>query len=176
MGYFAVGEASRQSTLMLKELQSAQYAHDQRNHFDVLSIHKIERLKHYGLHFAKYVGRLARGSSEAKPVHRTITDAFLINLSAANTLTQDLSLEIFAPTQNSSKSDAFVGFAEAVGRFADACEKLDHLEDSIGIAKAANRDIMSWLLWATDEYRLDLERLIADRRKGIAARLFYIAD
>jgi hypothetical protein len=161
---------------MLRQLQSAQYAHDQRNHFDILSLHKTERLKHYGLHFAKYAGRLARGSAEPKPVHRTITDAFLINLSAANTLAQDLSLETFAPHRSSSKGGFLVVFADAAGRFADACEKLDHLEESIGIAKTANRDITSWLLWAADEYRLDLERLIADRRNELAARLFYIAD
>ena len=41
--------------------QKAQYRHDKRNHFDILSRHKIDRLKHYGLHFAKYTGRLARG-------------------------------------------------------------------------------------------------------------------
>jgi hypothetical protein len=128
------------------------------------------------LHFAKYVGRLARGSAEPKPIHRTITDAFLINLSAANTLTQDLSLERYEPHQNISKWDIFAVFADAAGRFADGCEKLDHLEEGTSIAKMANRDITNWLLSATDEYQLDLERLIAERRKELAARIFYMAS
>jgi hypothetical protein len=161
---------------MLRQLQSDQYVHDQRNHFDILSLHKTERLKHYGLHFAKYVGRLARGSAEPKPIYRTVTDAFLINLSAANTLSQDLSLESYNSRENTSKWDIFVVFADAVGRFADGCEKLDHLEEGIGIAKTANRDITKWLLGAADEYQIDLEQLIADRRKELAARVFYIAN
>jgi hypothetical protein len=75
----------------MANLQRAQYAHDMRNHFDIVSLHKNDRLKHYGLHFAKYVGRLARGTDEAKPVERTLVDAILVSLSTANTLHQDLS-------------------------------------------------------------------------------------
>ena len=77
----------------MASLQRTQYAHDMRNHFDILSLHKNDRLKHYGLHFAKYVGRLARGTEETKPVERTLVDAILVSLSAANTLHQDLSKE-----------------------------------------------------------------------------------
>ena len=48
----------------LARLQCEQHSHDLRNHFDIISLHKTDRLKHYGLHFAKYVGRLARESAE----------------------------------------------------------------------------------------------------------------
>jgi hypothetical protein len=74
----------------LARLQCEQHSHDMRNHFDIISLHKTDRLKHYGLHFAKYVGRLAREAAEAKPVERTLVDALLVSLSAANTLHQDL--------------------------------------------------------------------------------------
>src|SRR5437868_2156427 len=77
----------------MANLQRAQYAHDMRNHFDILSLHKNDRLKHYGLHFAKYVGRLARETDEPKPTERTVLDAILVSLSTANTLHQDLSKE-----------------------------------------------------------------------------------
>jgi hypothetical protein len=50
------------------ELQREQFRHDRRNHFDILSLHKNDRLKHYGLHYCKYVGRLARGVDEPKTV------------------------------------------------------------------------------------------------------------
>src|SRR5882757_6800749 len=80
----------------LRQLQQDQHTHDRRNHSDIWSLHKAERLKHYGLHFSKYVGRLARGAAEPKSVTRTITDTFLINLSAANTLCQDLGPEVFS--------------------------------------------------------------------------------
>lgn len=74
----------------LLELQREQHRHDQRNHADIASLPKTDRLKHYGLHYAKYVGRLARGSDEAKSVERTLIDATLICLSAANALHQQL--------------------------------------------------------------------------------------
>ena len=50
----------------LTRMQKEQYRHDMRNHSEILCLHKTERLKHYGLHFAKYVGRLARESAEPK--------------------------------------------------------------------------------------------------------------
>src|SRR6056297_3094640 len=73
------------------EWQRDQYVHDQRNHFDILSLHKQDRLKHYAMHMAKYAGRVARGATETKPIERTFVDALLVSLSAANTLHQRLS-------------------------------------------------------------------------------------
>jgi len=70
--------------------QRDQYKHDQRNHFDIISLHKLDRLKHYAMHVAKYAGRIARGDREPKPVSRTFVDTLLVNLSAANTLHQKL--------------------------------------------------------------------------------------
>ena len=77
----------------LMQLQQEQFQHDKRNHSDIQCLHKTERLKHYGLHFCKYVGRLSRGDIEPKPVSRTIVDTILVGLSAANTLHQNLSKE-----------------------------------------------------------------------------------
>jgi hypothetical protein len=68
----------------LPRLQCEQFHHDQRNHLDILCMPKPDRLKHYGLHFAKYVGRLARGSAEPKPQKQTLVDALLISLSASD--------------------------------------------------------------------------------------------
>src|SRR5712691_13401557 len=92
-------------------LQSEQYAHDMRNHFDIISLHKTDRLKHYGLHFAKYVGRLARESAEMKPVERTLVDTLLVSLSAANTLHQDLSKENCLPSSAADQVDPWRTFA-----------------------------------------------------------------
>src|ERR1700691_3026520 len=113
----------------LGRLQREQHAHDMRNHFDIISLHKTDRLKHYGLHFAKYVGRLARESAEAKPVERTLVDMLLVSLSAANTLHQDLSREDCLLSRSSDQIDPWRSFADAAGRFADACEKIDHMEE-----------------------------------------------
>jgi hypothetical protein len=156
------------------ELQRSQYAHDMRNHFDILSLHKADRLKHYGLHFAKYVGRLARESSEPIPVERTVLDAVLVSLSAANTLHQDLSKENLTPVGLQKQVDPLRPLADAAGRFADACEKIDHLEDFVPIARTANRDMMSWLVLAAEKRKLDLVGEITKRRKELEARHFYI--
>jgi hypothetical protein len=164
------------SSHTLKQLQGDQYAHDLRNHSDIWSLHKVDRLKHYGLHFAKYVGRLARGSGEPKPVSRTITDAFLISLSAANTLLQDLSIEAFKAQPSPPLGNSLLVLADATGRFADACEKSDHLEEFVSLAKTANRDIAKWILATADEDHIDLVSRVGARRKELAARLFYIAD
>jgi len=129
----------------LGRLQREQHAHDMRNHFDIMSLHKAERLKHYGLHYAKYVGRLARESTETKPVERTLVDTLLIGLSTANTVHQDLSKEQFdATSHRSPQLDPLRTFADAAGRFADACEKIDHLEEFLPMAKVANHDIVKW--------------------------------
>ena len=172
----SVWETSMLSSEKLRLLQRDQHAHDLRNHFDILSMHKTDRLKHYGLHFAKYVGRLARGSDEPKPIDRTLADAFLVNLSAANTLMQDLGKEELIAHPFGPQVDSLRLFADAAGRFADACEKIDHMEEFTSIAKTANRDITEWLLWVAGERGIDLVQEVVDRRKELAARHFYIAD
>jgi hypothetical protein len=169
-------EARVLSSHQMRQLQCDQYAHDSRNHSDIWSLHKTQRLKHYGLHFAKYVGRIARGTAEPKHLLRTLTDTFLINLSAANTLHQDLSAEVFPHQSFGPRPEILRDLAEPVGRFADACEKIDHLEEFVRIAQSANHDITAWVLWVADDRNVDLIKFTADRRRELAARLFYIAD
>jgi hypothetical protein len=160
----------------LARLQREQHTHDMRNHFDIASLHKTDRLKHYGLHFAKYVGRLARDASEVKPVERTVVDTFLVSLSTANTLHQDLSKERFDGLPVEYQIDPLRTFADAAGRFADACEKIDHLEDFLTIARQANLDVLRWVLGACCERKFDVVAAIRTRRKELAARHFYIDD
>ena len=80
--------------------QKEQYKHDQRNHADIQHLSKVDRLKHYGLHYAKYVGRMLR-RGESKSLATTSIDSLLVSLSAANTLHQRLSVDIsLNPNQN----------------------------------------------------------------------------
>lgn len=163
------------STTELLRLQREQYNHDKRSHADILCLPKPERLKHYGLHFAKYVGRLARGVDEPKSVERTIVDTFLVGLSAANTLHQDLSAANVSVCRN-RQIDLIYTFADAAGRFADACEKIDHMEDYLPIARQANIDILKWTIEYAAERNVDLEAALQGRRRELAARQFYIMD
>jgi hypothetical protein len=158
----------------MANLQRTQYAHDMRNHFDILSLHKNDRLKHYGLHFAKYVGRLAREDAELKPIDRTLVDALLVSLSTANTLHQDLSRHSFTFTTGRQQIDSLRNLADAAGRFADACEKIDHMEEFLPIARKANQDILNWLIQQANDRQLDLVQAVEERRGELAARHFYI--
>lgn len=151
--------------------QALQYEHDMRNHFDILALSRADRLKHYGLHFAKYAGRLARGDEEEKSRAETLVDAFLVALSAANALNQKLP---------NSKSENFTGqqcsdlaFTSYAGRFADACEKIDHLEDFRETALIANEAIVAWILINADRESLNLDQLVEERRQQLAARSVY---
>lgn len=160
----------------LAQLQREQYLHDQRNHFDIICLPKPDRLKHYGLHFAKYVGRLARGDLEVQSVERTITDTALVCLSAANTLHQRLDKSEGTKRALDLQIDMLRPLADAAGRFADACEKIDHLEDFPSIARRANEDILNWILDVAGERQLDLRASIRTRRRELVERQFYIAD
>jgi hypothetical protein len=157
-------------------LQEEQYRHDIRNHSDIACLAKSDRLKHYGLHYAKYVGRLARGSEESKSVDRTLADATLVCLSAANTLHQHLNECFDAANSSFVQIDPLRPLADAAGRFADACEKIDHLEDFLVIAKTANADIMRWIVSVASERELDLIPTIKERRKELSQKQFYIVD
>jgi hypothetical protein len=164
------------SAAELAQLQREQYLHDQRNHFDIICLPKPDRLKHYGLHFAKYVGRLARGDFEIQSVERTITDTALVCLSAANALHQRLDNCELTRQVLDLQIDMICPLADATGRFADACEKIDHLEDFLSIARRANEDILNWILAVAGERQFDLQASIRARRSELAERQFYAAN
>ena len=149
--------------------QRDQYDHDMRNHFDILSLHKNDRLKHYAMHFAKYSGRLARGDAEKKTVQRTFVDALLVSLSAANTLHQILE---YHPMR--SNNTLFLRIADASGRFNDAGEKIDHMEPFLEIAKDGNQDIFNALLDFASTEDLDVEECLKTRRLELKQRQFFI--
>ncbi|MEQ7871612.1 hypothetical protein V6R97_13245 [Chromohalobacter salexigens] len=151
----------------VKRLQSQQYQHDMRNHFDILSLSRADRLKHYGLHFSKYAGRLARGECEKIPVSQTAVDVLLVCLSSANALNQKLE---FLPC---SEKAEVVNFTDYAGRFADACEKIDHLESFRDIALEANQLIFGWVLKYYQEDSASISESLAKRREELSDRAVY---
>ena len=149
--------------------QQDQYTHDMRNHFDILSLHKQDRLKHYAMHMAKYAGRIARGQREEKPVNRTFVDALLVCLSAANTLHQRLQYD-----PNRSNETFLTRLTDAAGRMNDASEKIDHLEPFVEQATESNKDIFDCLMDLAYEMRLDPKSELDARRKELSDRHFFI--
>ena len=156
---------------MLLDWQKDQYDHDMRNHFDVLSLHKKERLKHYAMHFAKYAGRLARGNREEKSIERTFVDALLVCLSAANTLQQRLSY-----SANRTSDPILIRLADAAGRFNDATEKIDHVEPFLEIARESNQDILDTLLDFAVNNSIDVIHILQSRRSELRERQFFIRE
>ena len=154
--------------MTMRARQRAQHEHDLKNHFDILSLSRLDRLKHYGLHFAKYAGRFARGEAEAKRRSETLTDAFLVALSAANALNQALPDVDGGATDGDIPSD--LAFTDQAGRFADACEKIDHLEEFRTIALDANAALVKWIVRSATATDLDLDALIEERRRQLARR------
>jgi hypothetical protein len=78
----------------LKELQIAQRTHDQSFHRDVFHLSSSDRVKHYCLHYAKYVGRVAKeaddGEELQRTLKRTLTDGMIISLAFSDVLNVDL--------------------------------------------------------------------------------------
>ena len=99
----------------------------------------------------------------------------MVGLSAANTLHQDLAA-ITIQISPATQFDPVYRLADAAGRFADACEKIDHLEEFTPIARQANIDVLKWILEYAAEREFELEPAVQARRKELAARQFYIAD
>lgn len=153
-------------------MQQEQFAHDRRNHSDVIFLGKTDRLKHYGLHYAKYVGRLVR-PGERFPLARTVVDTVLVCLSTANTLSQNLGATQLPDPTAGYLRDRVSDLAESSGRFADGCEKTDHLEPFLDQLVQANVDILAWALRTAYAEDLDVCDMVASRRTELAERAFF---
>lgn len=154
--------------------QQEQFQHDRRNHTDIICLSRGDRLKHYGLHYAKYAGRMAVKGDDVDLLRKTIADATLVFLSAANVLSQRLD-RVFEPRPDLGFIHGMLeDIADAAGRFCDACEKIDHFEDFLAIAGASNLDIFHWILAIADERGFNLEQLMAERRRQLVERQFLI--
>jgi hypothetical protein len=158
----------------MRERQRSQHEHDLKNHFDIVSLSRQDRLKHYGLHFAKYAGRFARGDAELKSRKETLVDAFLVALSAANALNQALPDQETGQAISSAPSD--LDFTDHAGRFADACEKIDHLEDFRAIALGANAALVDWIMRSAAVSGFDLDTLADERRRQLVRRQVYAQE
>lgn len=159
--------------MLMRVRQQIQYDHDIKNHFDIISLPRLDRLKHYGLHFAKYAGRFARGNTENKSREATLTDAFLVALSAANTLNQ--ALPDLGEDRGGHSPPSDLVFTDYAGRFADACEKIDHLEEFRSLAFEANAALVRWIEVSALVAGIELDTLAEERRRQLAQRAVYAA-
>jgi hypothetical protein len=140
----------------LAALLLRQREHDADYHRDIQGLALAPRIQHLALHFAKYVGRLARlsdtPSTDAK-VLRTLTDGLIVCWSACNALGIRSHELVGKPgiSQASAAraSDVALDLAVPVGQIAKVCEAFDHLEDSLASATSTGvRHCATWLFIA----------------------------
>src|SRR6266542_1028077 len=89
--------------------QWAQLKHDESYHKDVVVLPLAQRIKHMALHNAKYTAYLfeAVETNDKARLTKTLTDAFIITLASANTLNQNLGVELGAGAEISPSLPAF---------------------------------------------------------------------
>jgi len=155
---------------IIKEQQRLQQKHDIENHFDIVSSTRIDRVKHYALHYAKYVGRMFR-ENESKHITQTLTDSLLVSLSAANALNQSLWIEPNLGLDHES-FDAQI-YADYSGIFADSAEKIDHMESFLEAMKGSNYRLFWLAFQALQRSDVDPVNQINKRRIEISKRAVY---
>lgn len=166
-------QTTEQSETLLR-WQQEQFQHDRRNHTDIICLSRMDRLKHYGLHYAKYAGRVALNRDDDVVMQRTVVDALLVMLSAANVLSQRLDRDFCQEADQQFRYGLLEDITDAAGRFCDACEKIDHFEDFLTIAKKANLDLLGWIYIVAKQKEFNLEHLLLERRQQLTERQFLI--
>ena len=155
------------------EWQRDQYSHDERNHRDILNLSKHDRLKHYAMHYAKYVKRLLN-SDKPIPDERTAIDILLVSLSAANTIHQVLEVDRGIVGTN----DAVMDYCIAQGDFNNGAEKLDHLElrGTADLLEGGNHKVFNLSLALCMRFGVSPAEGMKSQRKVLKDRAFYIRD
>lgn len=163
------------NTALFLHWQKDQEVHDHGFHKDISQLAAQERINHMALHFGKYAGRIARyGPDDLDNGQKTVIDAALIALSAANALLMNLQLQAHKTIVSLAKSDILVKLVEPVGRLQDAIEKMDHLDQTGPQMQVAVLDIFHWVIAAADYYQVDLDAAITARRAQIRASRHHI--
>lgn len=178
-------------------LQWDQLHHDEAYHKDVVILGLAERIKHMALHNAKYTARLfeAAETGDAVLLAKTLTDAFIIALASANTLNQDLGLELGKPAETSPSLRAFGSavameleradadplwlvraFARHNGHLAKVCKSWDHLESVPfrDAMKSCNLALLKALLAEGDARGIDLAECYNTRIAEVENRSIFV--
>jgi len=180
----------------LLKLQWVQLKHDEAYHKDVVIMPLAERIKHMALHNAKYTAYLfdAVDEGNAAKLTKTLTDAFIIVLASANTLNQDIGLDLGASTETASSLQSLgadlaedIGrnetdhhwlvrnFARHTGHLAKICESWDHLESIVfrDEMKRCNLDLLKVILAEASGRQLDLTESYKSRIRQVETRSIF---
>lgn len=150
------------------EHQMAQHAYDVTRGADVWNRPKLDRARHYGLRLSAIVGRMAAAADDESNL-RMMGEAYAVALSSANMLGIDLARETANDVPRNDTVPVFLRLADEAGCYADAVEKIDHLEDFFTRMRNANAGIVRALVEAATKMGADLGRLAQAARESEAA-------
>lgn len=175
----------------LLELQWQQMNHDELYHREIARLTVGDRMKHMALHLAKYLGQMLEAEEADGCDDQQLVDAYIICLSAANTVNLDLG-KFFSGLGAGVSSLAELGrhlidksemhganggtftrdFGIRVGRLAKACESLDHVEAFAFREKMHESISAIFELLVCESYRrgLELEGATLTRQDGVRKR------
>ncbi len=178
-------------------LQWEQLKHDESYHKDIVILPLAARLKHMALHNAKYTAHFlsAVHVGDSKLFEKTLLDAFVISLASANALNQNLGVAVTKAVGDAAslkEAGALLAkrlprdgsdclwlprtFAEHNGKFAKACESLDHIEDDVPFKKwmkEANCSLFKVILAEASAQKIDLLPLYRSRMREIEAKSIF---
>lgn len=177
--------ASGLTNLVARELlalQLRQLRHDELYHKDIVRLSVQDRMKHMALHMAKYAGRFCEAgiTEDGRTTDRDLIDAFIIALASANAL--NLNLQAALAGQEDVGSDIpnsevrfALRFSGETGRFAKACESLDHVESFPYREKMAESIANLTLLILSEGERrsLDMPHESGERLAGVKSRSIF---
>lgn len=177
----------------LRQLLTEQRQHDEQAHRDVYFLDSRSRMSHLVHHFSKYAGRLSGETTSSEVLTRTIVDAFIVALSAAELLRIDVGAElttdinpepstihelavILAPAsldQIGVGEWLFRQLASNAGLCAKAMESLDHLErfDYRGQLDLSVKSILIACVVASEGANIDLGSTVRERWRFLESRL-----
>ena len=178
-------------------LQWEQLKHDQLYHKDIVILPLAARLKHMALHNAKYTSYFlsALHVGDSKLFKKTLLDAFVISLASANALNQDLGAALVdavgdaaslkeagsllaekLPSDGSDPLWLARTFAEHTGKFAKACESIDHIEGDVPFRQwmlEANNSLFKTVIAEASARGMDLPPLYRGRMREIETKSIF---
>lgn len=112
------------------ELQREQWQHDKAYHPEILALSVPNRIAHYVLHYAKYVGRLieARRKPDIESMKPVVVDSVIITLAFHNMFNLKAKPYKYTEADEVQISDLIDNYAISAGRLAKIAESLDHVE------------------------------------------------
>jgi hypothetical protein len=178
------------------KLQWAQLKHDESYHKDVVIMPLAERIKHMALHNAKYTAYFFDAIDETgdAKLTKTLVDAFVIVLACANTLNQDIGVDLGAEAEKRvsfqslgatlgetiGRDEAdrywFVrNFARHTGRLAKVCESWDHMESIVfrDEMRQCNLELLRIILAEAGARQLDLAESYRSRMRQVEGRSIF---